>query len=44
MNVVKMAILQNVSYRLNAMPVKMPMTFLLRKKILNSYRSTKDPK
>ena len=44
-NVVKMIILPNAKYRLNEIPVKLPMAFLteIEQKISQTYGNTKDP-
>ena len=44
-NIVKMIILPNAKYRLNEIPVKLPMAFLteIEQKISQTYGNTKDP-
>jgi len=44
-NIVKMAILPNTTFRFNVIPIKLPMAFLteLELKIPNSYGNRKDP-
>ena len=45
-NIVKMTILTKAIYRLNVIPIKLPMAFFtgLEQKIFNLYGNKKDPK
>ena len=42
-NIIKRAILSKVTYRLNVIPINIPMMLFTEKKSWNLYRDTKDP-